>query len=151
MFGPALGGQAGFLAELTSACDASTSSSRGISIFAIGLGLSYTEQSDIYTLQNEKFEALQQTVSNATITAFVQTTLANDITTAENYVTAAEAGNFTSNINCALNEIETAARITMTLPPPRSETPLGLRIPAIHRHPRFHRQANRGMEPTPMC
>jgi hypothetical protein len=105
MFGPAFGGQAGFLTELTSTCDASTSSSRGISIFAIGLGLSTTSsQGYVYTLQNEKYEALQQTVTNANDAA-VQTTLANDITTAENYVTAAEAGNFTSNINCALNEI----------------------------------------------
>ena len=106
MFSPALGGQAGFLAELTSACDTSTSSSRGISIFAIGLGLSYTAQSDIYTLQNEKFEALQQTVTNAAISTTVQSTLTSDITTAENYVTTAEGGgNFQSNINCALNEI----------------------------------------------
>ena len=109
MFSPALGGTAGFLAELTSACDTSTSSSRGISIFAIGLGLSYTDQSDIYTLQNEKFQALQQTVNNANITTFVQSTLASDITTAENYVTTAQGGgDFTSNINCALNEIATA-------------------------------------------
>jgi hypothetical protein len=106
MFGSTLGGQPGFLAELTSACDTSTSSSRGISIFAIGLGLSYTAQSDIYTLQNEKFEALQQTVSNAAISATVQSTLTSDIATAENYVTTAQGGgNFQSNINCALNEI----------------------------------------------
>jgi hypothetical protein len=109
MFGPAFGGQAGFLAELTSTCDTSTSSSRGISIFAIGLGLSNTSQAYVYTLQSEKYEALQQTVSNATITAFVQSTLASDITTAENYVTTAQGGgNFQSNINCALNEIATA-------------------------------------------
>jgi len=116
MFGPALGGQAGFLAELTSACDASTSSSRGISIFAIGLGLSTTSsQAYVYTLQNEKYEALQQTVTNANDAA-VQSTLSSDITTAENYVTAAEAGNFTSNINCALNEIATADGVVRNNP-----------------------------------
>jgi hypothetical protein len=104
-YGGTFGGAAGFLTELTGACDASTTSSRGISIFAIGLGLSTTSsQGYVYTLQNEKYEVLQQTVSNANDAA-AQTTLANDITTVENYVTAAEAGNFTTNINCALNEI----------------------------------------------
>jgi len=112
-FGSPLGGQAGYLTELTSTCDTSTSSSRGISIFAIGLGLSDTSQSYVYTLQNQKYEALEQTVTNASITNVpppsgnnVKSTLAADITTAENYVTTAQGGgDFTSNINCALNEI----------------------------------------------
>jgi hypothetical protein len=109
-FGSPLGGQAGYLTELTSTCDTSTSSSRGISIFAIGLGLSNSSQSYVYTLQNQKYEALEQTVGNASITnvppSNVQSTMAADITTAENYVTTAQGGgNFTSNINCALNEI----------------------------------------------
>jgi hypothetical protein len=105
-FGPTLGGQAGFLTELTSTCDTSTSSSRGVSIFAIGLGLSETSQASVYTLQNQKFEALQQTVSTASITGTVQSTLATDINAAEGYVTTAQGGgDFTSNINCALNKI----------------------------------------------
>jgi hypothetical protein len=109
-FGSPLGGQSGYLTELTSTCDTSTSSSRGISIFAIGLGLSNNSQSYVYTLQNQKYEALEQTVGNASITnvppSNVQSTLAGDITTAENYVVAAQGGaSFTSNINCALNEI----------------------------------------------
>jgi hypothetical protein len=105
-FGSPLGGQAGYLTELTSTCDTSTSSSRGISIFAIGLGLSETSQSYVYTLQNQKYQALEQTVDNAAITPTVQTLLFTDISSAENYVTAAQGGgDFTSNINCALNEI----------------------------------------------
>jgi len=105
-FGSPLGGQAGYLTELTSTCDTSTSSSRGISIFAIGLGLSETSQAYVYTLQSQKYQALEQTVDNASITPTVQTLLFTDISSAENYVTAAQGGgDFTSNINCALNEI----------------------------------------------
>jgi hypothetical protein len=105
-FGSPLGGQAGYLTELTSTCDTSTTGSRELSVFAIGLGLSDTSQGYVYTLQSQKYQALQLTVENAAITPTVQTTLTNDITTAETYVTTAQGGgDFTSNINCALNEI----------------------------------------------
>ena len=101
-----LGGAAGYLTELTSTCDTSTSSSRGISIFAIGLGLSYTTQSDICTLQNEKIEALQDTITSANIASTVKSMLASDISAAEGYVMAAQGGgDFPSNINCALDGI----------------------------------------------
>ncbi len=101
-----LGGQAGYLTELTSTCDTSTTGSRELSMFAIGLGLSNSTQTYVYGLQAQKFEALQATVGNASITTTVQSTLANDINTAENYVLAAQGGaDFTTNINCALNEI----------------------------------------------
>jgi hypothetical protein len=108
-FGSPLGGQAGYLTELTSTCDTSTTGSRELSVFAIGLGLSDTSQAYVYTLQNQKYQALEQTVDNASITnvppSNVQSTLATDITTAKNYVVAAQSANFTTNINCALNEI----------------------------------------------
>lgn len=112
-FGSPLGGAPGYLTELTAGCDTSTTGSRELSIFAIGLGLSYTDQAEIYTLQNQKYEALESTVSTASITntppSNVQSTLAADITTAENYVTASQGTypgtTFTNNINCALNEI----------------------------------------------
>ena len=113
-FGAPLGGQPGYLTELTGGCDTSTTGSRELSIFAIGLGLSYTDQAEIYTLQNQKYEALESTVSSAAITnippSYVQSTLTNDVMTAENYVTAAQGATFpsttfTNNINCALNEI----------------------------------------------
>jgi hypothetical protein len=117
-FGSPLGGSPGYLTELTGTCDTSTSGSRELSIFAIGLGLSYTDQSGVYTLQNQKYEALQQTVTNAAITnnpppnpnPNVKSTLTADLTKAENYVTTAQGAafpstTFTNNINCALNEI----------------------------------------------
>jgi hypothetical protein len=105
-FGSPLGGQAGYLTELTSTCDTSTTGSRELSVFVIGLGLSDTSQAYVYTLQNQKFEALELTVDDAAITPAVQTTLFNDITAAEAYVTSAQGGgDFASNINCALNEI----------------------------------------------
>ena len=112
-FGSPLGGAPGYLTELTAGCDTSTTGSRELSIFAIGLGLSYTDQAEIYTLQNQKYEALESTVSTAAITntppSYVQSTLTADITTAENYVTASQGTypgtTFTNNINCALNEI----------------------------------------------
>ena len=103
LFGPSLGGAPGFLTELTAYCDTSTTGSRDLSIFAIGLGLSDTSQAYVYTLQNQKYEALEQTVATATITPAVQTTLNNDIAAAEAYVATAQGGgNFTTNINCAL-------------------------------------------------
>lgn len=103
LYGPSLGGAPGFLTELTAYCDTSTTGSRDLSIFAIGLGLSDTSQAYVYTLQNQKYEALEQTVATATITPAVQTTLNNDIAAAEAYVATAQGGgNFTTNINCAL-------------------------------------------------
>jgi hypothetical protein len=110
LYGPYLGGEPGYLTELTGGCDTSTTGSRELSIFAIGLGLSYTDQTGVYTLQNEKYEALEKTVSTAAITGTVQSNLASDITTAEGYVNAAQGAAypstaFTNNINCALNEI----------------------------------------------
>jgi hypothetical protein len=107
-FGSPLGGQPGYLTELTGPCDSSSTGSRELSMFAIGLALSNTSQSYVYTLQNQKYQALQQTVSTAAITSTVQNTLAGDITAAENYVGAAQSGNFASNINCALAEIAAA-------------------------------------------
>jgi hypothetical protein len=102
LFGPALGGQQGYLAEMTSSCDESTTNQRGISIYAIGLGLSSPTPAYANTLQSEKYEALQQTVSSALIVpTSVQNTLAGYIGTAEDYVAA-------GSINCALNEIVTA-------------------------------------------
>jgi hypothetical protein len=112
LFGPSLGGAPGFLTELTAYCDTSTTGSRDLSIFAIGLGLSNTEQAYVYTLQNQKAEALEQTVDSGNISnaapSNVQSTLTADITAAENYVVASQSGNFTSNVNCALNEIAAA-------------------------------------------
>jgi hypothetical protein len=102
LFGPALGGQPGYLAEMTSMCDASGTTQRGISIYAIGLGLSSPTPAYANTLQSEKYEALQQTVSSALIVpSSVENTLSGYISTAEDYVAA-------GNINCALNEIVTA-------------------------------------------
>jgi hypothetical protein len=111
LYGPYLGGEPGYLTELTGGCDTSTTGSRELSIFAIGLGLSYTDQTGVYTLQNQKYEALGATVNSAAITTMtVKNTLSSDITTAESYVTAAQGDPFpstafTNNINCALNEI----------------------------------------------
>jgi hypothetical protein len=112
LFGAPLGGAPGYLTELTAYCDTSTTGSRDLSIFVIGLGLSDTSQAYVYTLQNQKAEALEQTVSSGNISnvppSNVQSTLTSDITTAENYVVAAQSGNFTQNVNCALNEIAAA-------------------------------------------
>jgi hypothetical protein len=105
---PNLSGAPGYLADLTGFCDTSTTGGRGISIFAYGVGLSNTSQSYVYALQNEAFEALQQTVAAGNIASGVQSTLETEITAAEAYVTAAEGGNnVTPNLDCALNEIYT--------------------------------------------
>jgi hypothetical protein len=101
-FGSPLGGLPGYLTELTGGCDSSSTGSRELSIFAIGLGLSDTSQAYVTTLQNQKYQALQDTVAGAKFLdgppSTVQSTLTSDITAAENYVES-------SNINCALNEI----------------------------------------------
>jgi hypothetical protein len=91
---------------MTSYCDTSTTGGHGISIFAFGLGLSNTSQSYLYGLQNQQYEALQQTVTSAAITPTVQTQLASDLTAAEAYVTTAQGGvNVTGNLDCALAQI----------------------------------------------
>jgi hypothetical protein len=97
---------------LTGGCDTSTTGSRELSIFAIGLGLSNTSQSYVYELQNEQYQALEQTVSTAAITPSVQSNLSTDIADAETYVQAAQSVGFpstpfTNDINCALNGIAT--------------------------------------------
>jgi hypothetical protein len=103
---PTLGGAPGYLTELTSSCDTSTSGSHGISIFAYGLALSDSSLSYVYELQTQKYEALEEAVSDAAISAQTQSQLQTTITTAENYVTAAEGGvNVTANIDCALAQI----------------------------------------------
>jgi hypothetical protein len=115
---PVLGGAPGFLTELTGGCDTSTSSSRGISIVAFGLGLSTPPQSAkyqtfLYQLLAQKFAALNQTISTATIKpASVATTLQMDIGSvsgAQFFVNEAQStGNVTTNMNCALVQIYTA-------------------------------------------
>jgi len=114
-YGASLGGTAGFLTELTGGCDTSTTGSRGISIFAIGLGLSYTNPSDIYNLVEQKYGALVQTLNGADLTdgGTVYNTLYTDFSNAATDVANAQsAGNpspaFTNDINCALNQIVTA-------------------------------------------
>jgi hypothetical protein len=115
---PVLGGQPGFLTELTGGCDTSTSTSRGISIFAFGLGLSTPPQSAnyqtfLYQLLAQKFAALNQTIATAAINpASVATTLKTDIGSASGaqfFVNEAQStGNVTTNMNCALAKIYTA-------------------------------------------
>jgi hypothetical protein len=103
---PTLGGAPGYLSELTTSCDTSTSGSHGISIFAYGLALSDSSQSYVYELQTQKYQALEEAVTDAAIAATTQARLQTTITTAENYVTAAEGGaNVTANIDCALAQI----------------------------------------------
>jgi hypothetical protein len=103
---PNLGGSPGYLSELTSSCDASTSGGHGISIFAYGLGLSDTSPAYAYSLQADKYQALEETISDAAIAPATQSTLATTVNQAENYVTAAQAGiNPTQNIDCALAQI----------------------------------------------
>jgi hypothetical protein len=106
-----LGGTAGFLTELTGGCDTSTTGSRGISIFAIGLGISNPMPSYVYTLEDQKYNALTQTLNGANISDMnVYNQLYTYIQNAAGYVYAASqsAASFTSNINCALNQIATA-------------------------------------------
>jgi hypothetical protein len=107
-YGAALGGAAGFLTELTSTCDTSTSGSRELSIFAIGVGLSDPSQSYVYQLQDQKYGALVQTLNGAAISGGVYDQLYTYISNAASDVTAAQSSNFTNNINCALNQIATA-------------------------------------------
>jgi hypothetical protein len=107
-YGAALGGAAGFLTELTSTCDTSTSGSRELSIFAIGVGLSDPSQSYVYNLQDQKYGALVQTLNGAAISGGVYDQLYTYISNAASDVTAAQSSNFTNNINCALNQIATA-------------------------------------------
>jgi hypothetical protein len=107
-YGAALGGAAGFLTELTSTCDTSTTGSRELSVFAIGVGLSDPSQSYVYTLQDQKYGALVQTLNGAAIAGGVYDQLYTYISNAASDVTAAQSGNFTNNINCALNQIATA-------------------------------------------
>jgi hypothetical protein len=103
---PDLGGAPGYLADLTSTCDLSTSGGHGISMFAFGLALSNNTPSYVYSLQFEKYSALQSTVEAAAITPTVQTTLEAGNTTAETYISAAEGGvNATANLDCALAQI----------------------------------------------
>jgi hypothetical protein len=114
---PNLGGFNGYLAESTSACDTSTSSSRGISIFAFGLGLSDTSPAYVYALQNEKSASLFDTVAFGNISGVdsnnipVQNQLENDILTINQYVSAAQnaapssPSTQTADLDCALNEI----------------------------------------------
>ncbi len=103
---PNLGGSPGYLSELTSSCDTSTSGGHGISIFAYGLALSDPSPSYVYSLQADKYQALEQTISDASIAAATQSTLATTVNQAENYVTAAQAGIApTQNIDCALAQI----------------------------------------------
>jgi hypothetical protein len=110
-FGPSLGGAPGFLMESTSACDASQSGVRGISLLAFGVGLSTPPQSTgyqtyLYGLLTEKFAAVTQTVTNANITSAVQSQLQTDISDAQFFVSEAQnGGNLTSNIDCALSQI----------------------------------------------
>ena len=115
---PVLGGEPGFLTELTGGCDSSTSSSRGISIIAFGLGLSTPPQSAnyqtfLYQLLAQKFAALNQTIATAAVNpASVATTLETDIGSASGaqfFVNEAQStGNVTTNMNCALVQIYTA-------------------------------------------
>jgi len=114
-YGASLGGTAGFLTELTGGCDTSTTGSRGISIFAIGLGLSYTNPSDIYNLVEQKYGALVQTLNGADLTdgGTVYNTLYNYFSAAAGYAYSASVAvnpspAFTNDINCALNQIATA-------------------------------------------
>lgn len=110
---PNFGGANGYLAESTTACDASTSGGHGISIFAFGLGLSNTSPAYVYALQSEKSASLFQTVEFGNISGLdsngipVQTQLENDINTVNQYVSAAQLtpSTQTNNIDCALNEI----------------------------------------------
>jgi hypothetical protein len=111
-YGASLGGAAGFLTELTGGCDTSTTGSRGISIFAIGLGLSYTNPSDIYNLVDQKYGALVQTLNGADLTdgGTVYNTLYNYFSAAAGYAYSASVAvnpspAFTNDINCALNQI----------------------------------------------
>jgi hypothetical protein len=108
LFGPVLGGQPGYLMESTDSCDTSTTGSHSLSLFAFGLGLSSPSQTYLYSLLNEKYAALNQTVVNANISpsSSVKVTLQTDIANAQTYVTAAQnGGNLTSNIDCALSQI----------------------------------------------
>jgi hypothetical protein len=115
---PVLGGESGFLTELTGGCDTSASSSRGISIIAFGLGLSTPPQSAkyqafLYQLLAQKFAALNQTIATAAVNpASVATTLKTDIGSASGaqfFVNEAQGtGNVTTNMNCALVQIYTA-------------------------------------------
>jgi hypothetical protein len=102
-----LGGQPGYLMESTSYCDPSKTGSHGISLFAFGLGLSSTSPAYLYSLLNQKYAALNQTVVNANISpSTVETALQTDIANAQTYVTAAQnGGNLTANIDCALSQI----------------------------------------------
>jgi hypothetical protein len=114
---PNLGGANGYLAESTTACDASTTGGHGISMFAFGVGLSDNSPAYVYALQNEKSASLYQTVEFGNISGAdsngipVQTQLENDIKTINRYVSAAQTTTpgapspQTNDINCALNEI----------------------------------------------
>jgi hypothetical protein len=109
-YGLSLGQGAGFLTELTGGCDTSTSGSRELSIFAIGVGLSNTSPTYVYNLQDQKFGALTQTLNADPPSGNVYYQLLSYINNAETYVTTAQndSTHFSSNINCALNQIATA-------------------------------------------
>jgi hypothetical protein len=113
-----LGGAAGYLTELTGGCDTSTTGSRGISIFAIGLGLSTPPQSEnyqpfLYQLLAQKFAALNQTIATAAVNpASVATTLETyigSVSGAQFFVNESQStGSVTANMNCALAQIYAA-------------------------------------------
>ena len=115
---PVLGGEPGFLTELTGGCDTSTSGSRELSMIAFGLGLSTPPQSAnyqtfLYQLLAQKFAALNQTIATAAVnSASVANTLETDIGSASGaqfFVNEAQStGNVTTNMNCALVQIYTA-------------------------------------------
>jgi hypothetical protein len=100
---------------LTGGCDTSTTGSRELSIFAIGLGLSDSSPDYVYNLQYQKFGTLEQTLNNAKLTegGTVYNTLHTYFNNAASDVAAAkQAGLYTptfySEINCALNQIASA-------------------------------------------
>jgi hypothetical protein len=115
---PVLGGQPGFLTELTGGCDTSVSGTRGNSLIAFGLGLSTPPQSEnyqtfLYQLLAQKFAALNQTIATAKVSSgSVATTLETYIGSASGaqfFVNEAlSTGNVTTNMNCALVQIYTA-------------------------------------------
>jgi hypothetical protein len=131
---PDLGGAQGYLADLTSTCDLSTTGGHGISMFAFGLALSNNSSNYVYSLQFEKYSALQSTIESAAITPSVATQLEASSTTAETYISAAQGGAnpavTTANLDCALAQIyatDAFLRATLAAGPGafNANTPLG--------------------------
>jgi len=130
-----LGGQPGYLTELTGGCDNSSTGGRGNSLIAFGIGLSTPPSSTaltgympppflsggtvvtsaayqtfVYQLLAQKFAALNQTIATAKIVpSTAATLLETDIGSASGaqfFVNEAQSNvNVTANMNCALSQI----------------------------------------------